>query len=92
MTEGVPQFRLVYKGTTVKAIAPLTVRIELAKPGKEDMLSLFSLPIMPEKFWKNHKLSDPLSTPPFSQRAIPDYSVENGPVHCLFTRQKLLGG
>lgn len=44
MTEGVPQFRLVYKGTTVKAIAPLTVRIELAKPGKEDMLSLFSLP------------------------------------------------
>ena len=35
MTEGVPQFRLVYKGTTVKAIAPLTVRIELAKPGKE---------------------------------------------------------
>lgn len=45
MTEGVPQFRLVYKGTTVKAIAPLTVRIELAKPGKEDMLSLFSLPV-----------------------------------------------
>lgn len=66
MTEGVPQFRLVYKGTTVKAIAPLTVRIELAKPGKEDMLSLFSLPIMPEKFWKNHKLSDPLSTPPLA--------------------------
>lgn len=50
MTEGVPQFRLVYKGTTVKAIAPLTVRIELAKPGKEDMLSLLSrilLPYMP---------------------------------------------
>ncbi len=66
MTEGVPQFRLVYKGTTVKAIAPLTVRIELAKLGKEDMLSLFSLPIMPEKFWKNHKLSDPLSTPPLA--------------------------
>ncbi|VDZ77927.1 transport system periplasmic binding protein [Salmonella bongori] len=66
MTEGVPQFRLVYKGTTVKAIAPLTVRIELAKPGKEDMLSLFTLPIMPEKFWKYHKLSDPLSTPPLA--------------------------
>lgn len=30
------------------------------------MLSLFSLPIMPEKFWKNHKLSDPLSTPPLA--------------------------
>lgn len=66
MTEGVPQFRLVYKGTTVKAIAPLTVRIELAKANKEDMLSLLSLPVMPEKFWKDHKLSDPLSTPPLA--------------------------
>ena len=64
MTEGVPQFRLIYKGTTVEAIAPLTVRIKLAKPGKEDMLSLLTLPVMPEKFWKDHKLSDPLATPP----------------------------
>lgn len=66
MTEGVPQFRLVYKGTTVKAIAPLTVRIELPEPNKENMLSLFSLPVMPESFWKNHKLSDPISTPPLA--------------------------
>jgi microcin C transport system substrate-binding protein len=66
MTEGVPQFRLVYKGATVKAIAPLTVRIELSEPNKENMLSLFSLPVMPESFWKNHKLSDPLSTPPLA--------------------------
>ncbi|MBT1844037.1 extracellular solute-binding protein [Enterobacter hormaechei subsp. xiangfangensis] len=66
MTEGVPQFRLVYKGTTVKAIAPLTVRIELPEPNKVNMLSLFSLPVMPESFWKNHKLSDPLSTPPLA--------------------------
>jgi len=64
MTEGVPQFRLIYKGTTVKAISPLTVRIELGEPGKENMLSLFSLPVMPEKFWKDHNLSDPLSSPP----------------------------
>ncbi len=66
MTEGVPQFRLVYKGTTVKAIAPLTVRIELAKPGKENMLSLLTLPVMPQTFWRNHKLSDPLSKPPLA--------------------------
>ncbi len=66
MTEGVPQFRLIYKGTTFKAIAPLTVRIELAQPGKENMLSLFSLPVMPEKFWRNHKLSEPLSQPPLA--------------------------
>ncbi|EKS7425573.1 TPA: ABC transporter substrate-binding protein [Enterobacter cancerogenus] len=66
MTEGVPQFRLVYKGTTIKAIAPLTVRIELSEPNKENMLSLFSLPVMPESFWKSHKLSDPLSVPPLA--------------------------
>ncbi|MEG1210695.1 MAG: extracellular solute-binding protein [Leclercia sp.] len=66
MTEGVPQFRLVYKGATVTAIAPLTVRIALTQPNKEDMLSLLTLPVMPEKFWKDHKLSDPLSTPPLA--------------------------
>ena len=66
MTEGVPQFRLVFKGTTVKAIAPLTVRIQLAEPSKESMLSLFSLPVMPESFWKDQKLSDPISTPPLA--------------------------
>ncbi len=92
MTEGVPQFRLVYKGTTVKAIAPLTVRIELAKPGKEDMLSLFSLPIMPEKILERSQTQRSAFNASLSQRAIPDYSVENGPVYCLFTRQKLLGG
>jgi microcin C transport system substrate-binding protein len=64
MTEGVPQFRLIYKGAKVKAIAPLTVRIELTEPSKERMLGLFSLPVFPEKFWKDHKLSDPLSAPP----------------------------
>nr|WP_249226307.1 extracellular solute-binding protein [Entomohabitans teleogrylli] len=66
MTEGVPQFRLIYKGATVKAIAPLTVRIELATPNKDRLLGLLSLPILPEKFWQNHKLSDPLSQPPLS--------------------------
>lgn len=62
MTEGVLQFCLVYKGTTVKAIALLTVRIELAKLGKEDMLSLFLLPVFLEKYWKDYKLSDLLAT------------------------------
>ena len=55
MTEGVPQFRIVYKGATVRAIAPLTVRIELSEPNKENMLTLFSRPVMPESSCKNHK-------------------------------------
>lgn len=90
MTEGVPQFRLVYKGTTVKAIAPLTVRIELAKPSKEDMLSLFSLPVFPEKYWKDHKLSDPLATPPLASGPYRVTSWKWGK-YCLFPRERLLG-
>lgn len=66
MTEGVPQFRLFYKGTSVEAIAPRTVRITLGQPGKENMLGLLTLPVMPEAFWRQHKLSDPLSTPPLA--------------------------
>jgi microcin C transport system substrate-binding protein len=34
MTEGVPQFRLFYKGTRVEAIAPRTVRITWRSPAK----------------------------------------------------------
>lgn len=66
MTEGVPQFRIYYKGVKVKAISPLTVRIELAAPSKDMLLGLLALPVMPESFWKDHKLSDPLSVPPLS--------------------------
>ncbi len=90
LTEGVPQFRLVYKGTTVKAIAPLTVRIELAKPGKEDMLSLFSLPVFPEKYWKDHNLatcSPRLRLPVVRTTLRPG----NGAKYCLFPRERLLG-
>ncbi|AHG18699.1 antibiotic ABC transporter substrate-binding protein [Chania multitudinisentens RB-25] len=64
MTEGVPQYRSYYKGTTVKALSRLTVRIELPKPDKEKLLGLLSMRVLPESFWKNHKLSEPLNTPP----------------------------
>jgi microcin C transport system substrate-binding protein len=66
MTEGVPQFHIYYKGVKVKAISRLTVRIELPKPSKDTMLSLFTLPVMPEKFWRHHNLGEPLSRPPLS--------------------------
>lgn len=66
MTEGVPQFRVLYKGITVKAISRLTVRIEFPQPDKDKLLGLFSLPILPQSFWKDHKLNEPLNTPPLS--------------------------
>ncbi|MEI7126820.1 extracellular solute-binding protein [Pectobacterium versatile] len=64
MTQGVPQFRIYFKDVTAKAVAPLTVRFDFPVSDKNRMFSLMTLPIMPEKFWKNHKLSDPLSYPP----------------------------
>lgn len=66
MTEGVTSFRLVYKGVTVKAISRLTVRIELPKADKSLMLGLFSLPVLPEKFWQSRKFNEPLGYPPLS--------------------------
>ncbi len=92
MTEGVPQFRLFYKGTTVKAIAPLTVRIDLGQPGKENMLSLLSLPVMPEAFWRQHKLSDPLSKPPLASGPYSHQRPANGAIYYLFPGRRLLGG
>lgn len=64
MTQGVPQFRMVFKGVTVNAVGPRTVRFTFSEPNKELLFSLLTLPIMPEKFWRNHKLSDPLPYPP----------------------------
>ena len=92
MTEGVPQFRLFYKGTTVKAIAPLTVRIDLGQPGKENMLSLLSLPVMPEAFWRQHKLSDPLSKPPLASGPYRISAWRMGQYITYSRVDRLLGG
>lgn len=77
MTQGVPQFRLYYKGTEVSVINPHRVRFTFAEPDKEKMLGMLTLPVMPEKFWRDHKLSDPLSTPPLASGPyrITDYRM-----------------
>ncbi|MBU9821099.1 MULTISPECIES: extracellular solute-binding protein [Rahnella] len=97
MTEGVPQFRVVYKGVEVKAISRLTVRIVLPKADKDMMLGLLGLPILPKAFWEKHKFNEPLSTPPLGSgpyrisdyklgqyitySRVPDYWAANLPVN-----------
>jgi len=66
MTEGVAQFRVFYKGVTARAISRFTVRFEQPTADRDKMLSLFSLPVFPEKFWKHHNLAEPLPSPPLS--------------------------
>ena len=66
MTQGVPQYRVFYKGVTVKALSRLTVRFDLPKGDRDKMMSLISSPVFPEKFWKDRNLGEPLPSPPLS--------------------------
>ena len=66
MTQGVPQYRVFYKGVTAKALSRFTVRFDLPKSDRDKMLSLLASPVFPEKYWKDHKLGEPLPAPPLS--------------------------
>ncbi|QIQ22388.1 ABC transporter substrate-binding protein [Zophobihabitans entericus] len=78
MTEGVPQYRSYQQGVTVETIAPLTVKITLPEPNRERLIGfLSSLRILPKHFWQDHRLDEPLSTPPFGSGPyyISDYKL-----------------
>lgn len=66
MTEGVPQFRMIYKGVTARAISRLTVRYDLPEGDRSMMLNLLQSTVMPKAFWQHHNLADPLASPPLS--------------------------
>lgn len=66
MHEGVPQFRVIYRGATVKALDGQRVRIDLPKPDRDLMLGLLTLPVLSQRDWQNKKFNEPLSTPPLS--------------------------
>lgn len=66
MTEGVPQFRVAFRGVQVSALNNLIVRIDMPKPDKDMILTWLTLPVLPEKFWHNKKFNEPLGYPPLS--------------------------
>ncbi|QUJ04852.1 hypothetical protein KCP78_10425 [Salmonella enterica subsp. enterica] len=66
----------------------LLTRERLSCQPRSSYASLFHHRSRP-KNRKNVKLSDPLS-PPLASSHTDYLPVENGPVHCPFTRQKLL--
>ena len=66
MTEGVPQFRVAFKGVEVSALNPMTARITLPKADKDLILSWLTLPVLPEKFWQDKPFNEPLGYPPLS--------------------------
>ncbi|MDN3682930.1 extracellular solute-binding protein [Vibrio tapetis subsp. quintayensis] len=66
MAEGVPQFKTYYKDVkSVKATSERTVRVDMTTPNREKLLAVLrNIPILPEHFWKDKSLADPLSQPP----------------------------
>ncbi|BEI26016.1 extracellular solute-binding protein [Vibrio fluvialis] len=66
MTEGVPQYRVYYKEIkSVKALNDKTVRIEMSEPNRDKLFSFAQQTrVLPEHFWKDKNLSEPLNEPP----------------------------
>ncbi|MBD0787346.1 ABC transporter substrate-binding protein [Vibrio sp. Y2-5] len=79
MTEGVPQYRVYYKEIkSVKAIAPLTVRIDMSEPNREKLFSFAQgTRVLPEHFWKDKNFAEPLNEPPVGSGPykISDYKM-----------------
>ncbi|WP_281222514.1 extracellular solute-binding protein [Photobacterium sanguinicancri] len=65
-TEGVPQYRIYYKDVkSVEAKSTRTVRIEMAKPNREILLSLVQgMAVLPKHYWEGKDLGEPLNEPP----------------------------
>ncbi len=79
-TEGVPQYRVYYKDIeSVTAVSDLVVRIEMNNPNREKLFSFAqSTRVLPKHFWKDRKLSEPLSEPPVGSGPYKIISYKSG--------------
>lgn len=78
MTEGVPQYRAYYKGVKVEAIDQYRVRFELPAQNREQLLTFVGdFYVLPQHFWQDKNLAEPLSTPPIGSAPylISDYKI-----------------
>ena len=78
MTEGVPQFRVAFRGAKVKALNNLTGRIDMPKPDKDMILSWLTLPVLPQKFWHDKKFNEPIGYPPLASGPYRITSYKSG--------------
>ncbi|PTO77007.1 extracellular solute-binding protein [Vibrio splendidus] len=78
--EGVPQYRVYYKEIeSVTAVSDSVVRIEMNKPNREKLFSFAqSTRVLPKHFWKDRKLSEPLSEPPVGSGPYKIISYKSG--------------
>ncbi|MCW8329751.1 extracellular solute-binding protein [Photobacterium sp. SDRW27] len=71
MKEGVPQYKVYFKDVkSVTAKSELTARIEMNKPNREILFAVVQgMNVLPEHFWKDKNLSEPLNEPPLGSSA-----------------------
>ncbi|WNO11370.1 extracellular solute-binding protein [Teredinibacter sp. KSP-S5-2] len=77
MTEGVPFFNRYYKDTTVEVLDKYRVKFTIANPELPKLISLSSLIVFPEHYFKEKNLSEPFDTPPLGSGpySIHDYKM-----------------
>ncbi|MGF1683629.1 extracellular solute-binding protein [Photobacterium minamisatsumaniensis] len=80
MTQGVAQYKVYFKDVkSVTVTSPLTARIEMTTPNREVLLAMVQgMNVLPEHFWKDKDLSQPLNTPPVGSSAYKISSYKAG--------------
>ncbi|XKM14133.1 extracellular solute-binding protein [Orbaceae bacterium ac157xtp] len=65
MTEGVPQYRIIYAGIKVEALDKQHIRFELPNSDREKLLTFIgNFTVLSKHFWQDKNLAEPLTTPP----------------------------
>ncbi len=77
MEQGVPQFRRYFEGVTVRALDRLRVRFDLPDPGKEMIMDLGGLTILPKHYWESRNFTEPSTEVPLGSGAytVSDYKI-----------------
>ncbi len=78
MNEGVPQFKQYYANVSkAEALNPQQVKFTLAQGDKSLLVALAQLNVLPQSYWQNRKLSEPLTEIPQGSGAytVKDYKI-----------------
>jgi len=80
LKEGVAQYKVYYKDVkSVTAKSELTARIDMIRPNREILFSLVQgMIVLPEHYWKDKNLSEPLNTPPLGSSAYKVSGYKSG--------------
>ncbi|MGF1700119.1 extracellular solute-binding protein [Photobacterium makurazakiensis] len=80
MAQGVAQYKVYFKDVkSVSVKSALTARIEMATPNREVLLAMVQgMNVLPEHYWKDKDLSQPLNTPPVGSSAYKISSYKAG--------------